>query len=230
MSLINVTSSAFLYCPPVTQTLFTTVYETVLPAACETGSWLATYTVTETCPGNPANYVTPTIPPGFVVTTVSCGVCAEKEIEITCPGAQPTGMGMATVQIGGNGVTATIVASPAPAPGSGGSPAAPAAPTGGATSGGATSGGASSGGASSGGASSGGASSGGAASGGAIPPVEEGNMGGMGGNTGGVASNGTNMTPAVTPGVAVTAGATSLKRSLAIGAGLAFVAGPIFLL
>jgi hypothetical protein len=203
MSLLNVTSSAFLYCPPVTQTFFTTVYETQLLAACETGSSLVTYTVTETCPGNPADYVTPTIPPGFVVTTVSCGVCAEKEIEITCPGAQPTGMGMTTVQIGGNGITATIVASPAPVPGLGGSPAASAAPTGGA--------------------------SGGATSGGAIPPVEEGDMGSTGGSTGGVASNGTNMTPAGTPGVAVTAGAVSLKRSLAVGAGLAFLACPFLL-
>ncbi|KAI0874160.1 hypothetical protein GGS24DRAFT_353504 [Hypoxylon argillaceum] len=114
LSTANVTSSAFLYCPPVTQTQFTTVYETVLPAACETSSWLATYTVTETCKGKKADYVTPTIPPGFVVTTVSCAVCAEPEMEITCPGAQPTGWGKPTYQVGGNGVTATITATPYP--------------------------------------------------------------------------------------------------------------------
>ena len=75
MSLINGTStSAFLYCtsPPATQTFYTTVYETVLPAACETSQWIATYTITETCAGNPADYVTAVVPPGFVVTTVSC--------------------------------------------------------------------------------------------------------------------------------------------------------------
>ncbi|KAI1192060.1 hypothetical protein F5B17DRAFT_128504 [Nemania serpens] len=116
MQFANVTStSAFLYCPPITQTLYTTVYETVLPAACETSQWMATYTVTETCAGHKSDYVTPTIPPGFVVTTVSCAVCAESEIEITCPGAYPTGMGKQTVEIGGNGVTATITASPTPA-------------------------------------------------------------------------------------------------------------------
>ncbi|KAI1165267.1 hypothetical protein F5B18DRAFT_209092 [Nemania serpens] len=116
MHFANVTStSAFLYCPPVTQTLYTTVYETVLPAACETSQWLATYTVTETCSGKKSDYVTPTMPPGFVVTTVSCAVCAESEIEITCPGAYLTGMGKQTVEIGGNGVTATVTASPTPA-------------------------------------------------------------------------------------------------------------------
>ncbi|KAI0597984.1 hypothetical protein F4775DRAFT_202861 [Biscogniauxia sp. FL1348] len=115
MSLINGTStSAFLYCtsPPATQTFYTTIYETVLPAACETSQWMATYTITETCAGSPADYVTAVIPPGFVVTTVSCPSCNPDEIEITCPGAQPTGMGKPTVAIGGNGVTATITATP----------------------------------------------------------------------------------------------------------------------
>ncbi|KAI1630643.1 hypothetical protein F4809DRAFT_256556 [Biscogniauxia mediterranea] len=115
MSLINGTStSAFLYCtsPPATQTFYTTIYETVLPAACETSQWMATYTITETCAGNPADYVTAVVPPGFVVTTVSCPSCNPNEIEITCPGAQPTGMGKPTVAIGGNGVTATITATP----------------------------------------------------------------------------------------------------------------------
>ncbi|KAH9989039.1 hypothetical protein F4779DRAFT_266799 [Xylariaceae sp. FL0662B] len=134
MSLINGTStSAFYSCtaPPATQTLYTTIYEKILPAACETSSWLATYTITETCAGNPAEYVTPTLPPGFVVTTVSCSVCDQKEIEITCPGAQPTGM-PPTVAISGNGVTATITASPAPAPAMGSNGGSGAQPTGGA--------------------------------------------------------------------------------------------------
>ncbi|KAF3063918.1 hypothetical protein GL218_02309 [Daldinia childiae] len=97
---------------PVTQTRYTTVYETVMPAACETGQWMATYTVTETCTGKPSDYVPSVIPPGFVVTTVSCPVCQPATaIEITCPGVQPTGY--PTVGITGNGVTATITATPA---------------------------------------------------------------------------------------------------------------------
>ncbi|KAI0119128.1 hypothetical protein F4814DRAFT_228011 [Daldinia grandis] len=97
---------------PVTQTHYTTVYETVMPAACETGQWMATYTVTETCTGKPSDYVPSVIPPGFVVTTVSCPAChPATAIEITCPGVQPTGY--PTVGITGNGVTATITATPA---------------------------------------------------------------------------------------------------------------------
>ncbi|KAK6952187.1 hypothetical protein Daesc_006720 [Daldinia eschscholtzii] len=97
---------------PVTQTHYTTVYETVMPAACETGQWMATYTVTETCTGKPSDYVPSVIPPGFVVTTVSCPVChPATAIEITCPGVQPTGY--PRVGITGNGVTATITATPA---------------------------------------------------------------------------------------------------------------------
>ncbi|KAI1432648.1 hypothetical protein GGR50DRAFT_580441 [Xylaria sp. CBS 124048] len=99
-------------CP---QAVYTTVYETVLAAACETSSWMATYTITETCQGEPSDYVTPTMPPGFVVTTVSCAVCAETEIEITCPCAEPT----KGVHIEGNGVTATITATPHSAPNTG---------------------------------------------------------------------------------------------------------------
>ncbi|KAI1214512.1 uncharacterized protein F4807DRAFT_354 [Annulohypoxylon truncatum] len=98
---------------PVKEPQYTTVYETILPAACETSQWLATYTITETCMGKPTDYVTPTMPPGFVVTTVACHACKPTtEIEITCPGAQPTGTWVPTVSINGNGVTATITAYP----------------------------------------------------------------------------------------------------------------------
>ncbi|KAI2463121.1 hypothetical protein F4781DRAFT_145360 [Annulohypoxylon bovei var. microspora] len=102
---------------PVKEPHYTTVYETILPAACETSQWMATYTITETCVGKPTDYVTPTMPPGFVVTTVACHACKPAtEIEITCPGAQPTGTWMPTVSITGNGVTATITAYPTSAP------------------------------------------------------------------------------------------------------------------
>ncbi|KAI1750124.1 hypothetical protein F4782DRAFT_263114 [Xylaria castorea] len=215
-SVANVTlTSAFLYCPPVTQTQWTTVYETVLPAACETSQWMATYTITETCVGEKTKYVTPTMPPGFVVTTVSCHACHEPEVVITCPGAQPTGMGKPTVQIGGNGVTATIVATPAPAPANGGVPAAPPAPTGftvchsGHCSG---SGGGSvsvSGSDSAAGSESGSSCSSGHCSG-----------------SGGMSTNGT----VENRPIALTGAAASMKRSLMVGVGLAFLAGPFFLL
>ncbi|KAI1259339.1 hypothetical protein F5Y18DRAFT_433379 [Xylariaceae sp. FL1019] len=221
---LNITSSAFLYCPPVTQTLFTTVYETVLVAACETGSWTATYTLTETCAGNPSDYVTPTIPPGFVVTTVSCSVCEEEEIEITCPGAQPTGMGMSTVEIQGNGVTATICATPPPAPAMGGSPA-PAGPTATGESIPSTN------------------ESNPPANGSnpptdeSIPPSNESGMGGAGSNGigGGASSNG--VAPAGSNGTVIssnptmppTAGASSVKRSLFAAAGMAVLAVPLLL-
>ncbi|KAI0197372.1 hypothetical protein EV127DRAFT_9215 [Xylaria flabelliformis] len=214
MSLANVTStSAFLYCPPVTQTQWTTVYETVLPAACETSQWIATYTITETCVGDKTLYVTPTMPPGFVVTTVSCHACQEPEVVITCPGAQPTGMGKPTVQIGGNGVTATIIASPAPAPANG-IPAAPAAPTGGfvVISGPSCHSGHCSGNGSDSGSSSGtGSGSGSSCSSGHC-------------SVNGVSNNGTVGIPPIT------GAAASMKRSLIVGTGLAFLAGPFFLL
>ncbi|KAI0201085.1 hypothetical protein F4808DRAFT_138436 [Astrocystis sublimbata] len=115
MELANITAgAALLYCPPVTQ-IYTTVYETTLLAACETGSWMAAYTVTETCAGHITDYVTPTMPPGFVVTTVHCHACEDPDVVITCPGAKPTGMGNPMVNIEcDNGVTATITAPPVP--------------------------------------------------------------------------------------------------------------------
>ncbi|KAI1328758.1 hypothetical protein F5Y16DRAFT_367841 [Xylariaceae sp. FL0255] len=206
MSLINGTStSAFLYCPPTSAPLYTTVYETVLLAACETSSWQATYTVSEVCTGAQSDYVTPTIPPGFVVTTVNCN---NEDVEITCPGAQPTGMGMPTVSIEGNGVTATIVATPPPAPPAaapamGGAAASPAAVMGGAA----------------------------ASAAPAMPTatlqtvVPAANQ--IGGSVGGSISNGS--APAQ-PTMPVMAGASSTKRSLLAGAGLAVLALPVFLL
>ncbi|KAI0552563.1 hypothetical protein F4679DRAFT_72212 [Xylaria curta] len=213
MSVANVTStSAFLYCPPVTQTQWTTIYETILPAACETSQWLATYTITETCVGDQTAYVTPTMPPGFVVTTVSCHACQESEVVITCPGAQPTGMGQPTVQIGGNGVTATIIASPAPAPANG-IPAASAAPTGFAVTWSAS---CNSGHCSGNGSESGSSSGTGSGSG---SSCSSGRCSGSG-----MSNNGTIGNPPIT------GAAASMKRSLIVGAGLAFLAGPFFLL
>ncbi|KAI1861246.1 hypothetical protein JX265_008590 [Neoarthrinium moseri] len=112
-------TSVFLSCTPTpaTQTVFTTVYVTTLPAACATSSWMATYTVSEICSGSPADYRPGPIPAGFVVTTVTCPSCKPTELTITCPGAQPTGAAR-TVFIEGNGVTASITPSPV-APGGG---------------------------------------------------------------------------------------------------------------
>ncbi|KAI0471135.1 hypothetical protein GGR56DRAFT_668030 [Xylariaceae sp. FL0804] len=184
--------------------LYTTVYCTTLPAACETGTWLATYTVTETCTGNPAEYTAPAMPPGFVVTTVSCGACQPAtEIEITCPGAQPTEMGAPTYQVEGNGVTATITAtataSPAGAPAmGGGAPAA--APT----------------------ATAPAAAAGSSAPGSYYAPSgSPGSPGSMGGNY--------SASPSQMP-AAVEAGASPLMRSLATGTALLLIAGHFFLL
>ncbi|KAI5923861.1 hypothetical protein F4810DRAFT_197706 [Camillea tinctor] len=225
MSLVNGTStSAFLYCtaPPATQSFYTTIYETVLPAACETSSWMATYTITETCAGSPVDYVTAVVPPGFVVTTVSCPSCNPNEIEITCPGAQPTGMGMQTVAIIGNGVTATITAAPAPAtpvgaPGMGATATGAAAPGVTAIVGQA------------------GVSCSSGACVGANGATGSGSTSGssnMGGSSGSSASNNTTGITgnAGTPPVAFTGAASSLTRNLALVSGLALVAGHFFLL
>ncbi|GAP89068.1 hypothetical protein SAMD00023353_0902810 [Rosellinia necatrix] len=195
-------TAAFAYCPPVAaQPLYTTVYETVLLAACETGSWMATYTVSETCTGDKTNYVAPTMPPGFVVTTVHCHSCPESEIEITCPGAQPTGTGKPTVHISGNGVTATVTAWPVPTPTHGGVPY----PTKGAGSpgnGGATNGG----------------SGGGSGSGG----CHSGHCG-----AGAVSGVGKNVTVGAIgkPPTVVTGAAVSVRKSLITITGLIFIAG-----
>ncbi|ETS79907.1 hypothetical protein PFICI_07436 [Pestalotiopsis fici W106-1] len=137
-TIINGTAtSAFWSCVPTTstaiQTVWTTTYVTELVAACPTSMWTATYTIEETCTGNPANYLPPPIPAGFVVTTVTCDSCGpSSEIVITCPGAQPTGV-PPTVVIQGNGVTADItptVTVTAAAPGGGNGGAGGANPTG----------------------------------------------------------------------------------------------------
>lgn len=136
-------TSVFLYCsstlaPPVAMPTYTTTYQTVLPAACETSSWLATYTITETCTGNPAAHPTAAAgpPPGFVVTTVKCPVCAEPEMTVTCPGVQPSGVMPTVTVVATNGITATETVTLAtkptagamagPAAGAGSAPAAPA--------------------------------------------------------------------------------------------------------
>ncbi|RYO86871.1 hypothetical protein DL762_004535 [Monosporascus cannonballus] len=119
----SLTSSLFLSCVPAlmtervtgTTTEFTTVYETVLQAACSTGQWWPTYTITETCTGAPAVWTPNPIPPGFVVSTVKCPVCEPTDVVITCPGAQPTGIAPSYVIEGSNGGTAVeITATPAP--------------------------------------------------------------------------------------------------------------------
>lgn len=224
----NTAVSAFAaYYPTVTQSFYTTVYETVLLAACETGAWMATYTVTETCRGDKTNYVTPTMPPGFIVTTVSCHSCHQHEIEITCPGAQPTGMGMPTVQIDGNGVTATITVSPTPSQTNTGVSV----PTKGAVP-----------------PSNGGAVNPNRSSSGNGNESGNGNVNGNGNGNGNGCHHGAgcgnghghdhgkdhgnghgNGTVGYPP-VTFTGAAASIRTSLMVGAGLAFIAGPFFLL
>lgn len=216
----NTAVSAFAaYYPTVTQSFYTTVYETVLLAACETGAWMATYTVTETCRGNKTNYVTPTMPPGFVVTTVSCHSCRQHEIEITCPGAQPTGMGMPTVQIGGNGVTATITVSPTPSQTNTGvsmptkGPVPP-----------------SNGGAIGANGSGSGNGNGNGNGNGCNHGTGCGNGNGHDHGNGHGNGNGNGNGTVGYPPVTFTGAAASIRTSLMVGAGLAFIAGPFFLL
>ncbi|RYP69091.1 hypothetical protein DL771_006322 [Monosporascus sp. 5C6A] len=231
----SLTSSLFLSCVPApmtetvtgTTTEFTTVYETVLQAACSTSQWWPTYTITETCTGNPAVWTPNTIPPGFVVSTVKCPVCEPTDVVITCPGAQPTGIVPSYVIEGSNGVTAVEItatpAPPAPAPPMGG-PTTMATgianpPTGGEEDMGSM-----------------GGEGGGAPPASGIPGMP-GSAGtpGMGGEApqgappvnANAPGNGT-MMPA--PTMPVTAGAPSLKRSLVVFSGLAVVAGQFLLL
>ena len=254
MSFNNGTStSLFLSCSATgaaaTATHFTTVYETVLQAACPTGQWMATYTIEEVCEGPKSLWTPPAIPPGFVVTTVDCPVCPETAVEITCPGAQPTGDNIPPPSyiINGNGVTADITATPAPAASVQDRPH-PAATTmatavaGGAPVGGAPAGGAPAGGAPAGGAPAGGAPAGGAPAGSApgsmapdhMAPGSEGSThgeaGAAPGEAGGDAPAVTAISNGTMPTMPVTAGAPSLKRGVIAVSGLALAAAPFFLL
>ncbi|KAI6090956.1 hypothetical protein F4821DRAFT_255701 [Hypoxylon rubiginosum] len=122
----NMTTTAmFLSCTqppttllPVTQTTYTTVYETVMQAACPTSQWMTTYTVTDTYTGNPTNYVTPTIPQGYVVTTVVCPGCKPMETMTVTQPAETYPVSVMT----SNGITTTLTVTPTATP-SMGSPA-----------------------------------------------------------------------------------------------------------
>lgn len=131
-SLGQLTSSALLYCEPtapppaatatVTET-FTKVWQYTAWAACPTSEWPATYTITEVCTGNPKSWTQPAIPPNFIRTVVTCGVCEQKTQTITCPVEKAAQTG--DVNIYGNGVTAkpaSVPAQPTGAPGSGAAP------------------------------------------------------------------------------------------------------------
>ncbi|KAM7208744.1 hypothetical protein V8F20_000907 [Naviculisporaceae sp. PSN 640] len=85
--------------------LFTTTYEVVLPAACPTSAWTATYTISQVCSGEPSAWTIPSVLPNFDVTTVICDVCEEATQTITCPNA----LGTEPAVINGNGVTMTAV-------------------------------------------------------------------------------------------------------------------------
>ena len=132
-SLGQLTSSDLFACepsaPPVTDAVtatvtktFTKVWEYTAWAACPTSEWPATYTVTEVCTGDPDTWMQPNIPPNFVKTVVTCGVCVEKTQTITCPVEEAARTG--DVRIYGNGVTVTPAAVPAQptGPGSGRGP------------------------------------------------------------------------------------------------------------
>ncbi|KAG6356569.1 hypothetical protein INS49_014442 [Diaporthe citri] len=131
MSLGQLTSSALLYCPdeptlpPVTATVtatvtFTKTWEYAAWAACPTAEWPAIYTIEEVCTGDPDVWTQPAIPPNFIKTVVTCGVCEQQTQTITCPVEEAAQTGDVTIY--GNGVTATPASVPAQAtdaPGSG---------------------------------------------------------------------------------------------------------------
>ena len=113
------TSSTFYYCtsptaptgpPPTATTVYTTTWETVLVTACPTTCFSTTYTITETCTGDSATYATPTVPPGFVISTVTCPVCPTPTMVITCPGPLMTNMATATTSA--NVMANTLAAGP----------------------------------------------------------------------------------------------------------------------
>lgn len=110
---------------------FTKVWEYTAWAACPTSEWPAIYTIKEICTGDPAVWTQPAIPPNFIKTVVTCGVCEQKTQTITCPVEAPAQTGDVTIY--GNGVTATPASVPAqptdapdsgmgPGPGSGSGP------------------------------------------------------------------------------------------------------------
>ncbi|KAK0651836.1 hypothetical protein B0T16DRAFT_454255 [Cercophora newfieldiana] len=114
-------TSSFLFCDQPVNTAGPVVahytsYILVYPAACATRQWMATYTVGEWCPTECDSHHRHRIgdsdwlPPNFVVTTVTCDVCAEKTQTITCPNA----LGTAEAVIHGDGITATVVVTPTP--------------------------------------------------------------------------------------------------------------------
>lgn len=136
-SLGRLTSSALLYCPdeptlpPGTATVtdtatvtatvtFTKTWEYAAWAACPTAEWPALYTIVEVCTGDPDVWTQPAIPPNFIKTVVTCGVCEQQTQTITCPVEEAAQTGDVTIY--GNGVTATPAWAPAQAtdaPGSG---------------------------------------------------------------------------------------------------------------
>jgi len=66
--------------------IFTTIYITTYINVCPTGTYIATYTITDTCPGSASDYTRPTTaPPGFTVDIKTCSAEAK--------GACPTGNG-----------------------------------------------------------------------------------------------------------------------------------------
>ncbi|KAH8887448.1 hypothetical protein GQ53DRAFT_294369 [Thozetella sp. PMI_491] len=202
------TSSSFLVCAtPATVTntvtsVFTKTYCVTLPAACPTSSWLATYTVAEVCTGNPADWTTPACPSNFVVSTVACDACQNKQQVITCPNALATDTNIKV--LGNNGVTATVH------PDLAARPTGPVVPLGG------------------GGAMPAGCPGGPNCPGGGVPGVAAptGGMGGMGGmppSPPGTPGNGPLKTY-------VTAGApASLKKSILVAGAIALAAGQFLL-
>ncbi|EJT76223.1 hypothetical protein GGTG_06145 [Gaeumannomyces tritici R3-111a-1] len=125
---VSLTSSIFLYCTPIpaaptgpaatstrpapaptVTTEYTEQYiyiATAVCPTCPTPVWAATWTIIETCVGDPSTWTRPPLPPNFVTSTVVCDRCATRTQVVTCP--LPTDERTAAgVDIQGDGVTAS---------------------------------------------------------------------------------------------------------------------------
>lgn len=127
-SLGQLTSSVLFACEPlaspatgtataiVTKT-FTKVWQYTAWAACPTSEWPATYRIREVYTGDSDTWTRPNVPPNFIKTVITCGVCVEKTQTITCPVEEAARTGDVTIY--GNGITATpasVLAQPTGSP------------------------------------------------------------------------------------------------------------------
>ncbi len=75
-------------------TVYTAAFVQICPIAvtCPLGTSTQTFTITETCTGNPNDFTQPAIPPHFTTELQVCEACEGKPtLTITCPESEQTG-------------------------------------------------------------------------------------------------------------------------------------------